>query len=147
MIYPNTPADHGISIPDSKLPDIDRHMQSSGLWYYAIFKGTVSKVLEIKDGYITLQIIYPKHLPDNERDYNYILMVMAHCLGRSVLDRIFHVLLLEYESPGKGGYIESDYYTEAERSRKIQGTMLFELAKVPIRDRIFDRNYLIDLFK
>lgn len=134
MIYPDTPTGSGNTLPNSALPDIDKHMQNTGLWHYAIFKGTESKVIEINSGNIILQIIYPKKLPKNERDYNYILMVMAHCLGKSIMDQIYHVLLLEYESPGKGGYIECDYYTEQERNHKIEDALHFELEKIKIRD-------------
>ncbi|HBQ60924.1 MAG TPA: hypothetical protein DD671_15220, partial [Balneolaceae bacterium] len=138
MIYPDTPTGKGISLPDEFIKERNQDMQDVGLYHYGLFKGIFTSLKEIKHGCITLEITYPESLPENERDRNYILMVMAFVLGKQVLDQVYELLLLEYECPAKPGYVEFDYYTQQERNERVENILFGSIERKRIKDSIFE---------
>ncbi|SMO59158.1 hypothetical protein [Gracilimonas mengyeensis] len=146
MIYPDTPANNALTLSGLDLKKVNDLMDTNGLSMYAMFRGPRAYLLEIKNGCATLEIIYPRHLPDSGRDEIYILKVLAYCLGKS-LARINHLLLLEYEAKGSGAFIDFRFYTKEESRQKADDALSSSVDKKKIRDRIFDRNELIDLYK
>jgi hypothetical protein len=146
MIYPDDPIGNGISLTEQQIKELNSEINDL-LDTYLRFKCVCLKLTEIKHGFITLEVTYPDRLPDSSRDQNYILMVVAYVLGKPVLDKIFSLMVIEYECDSRTGYFEFDYYTQEEKNKRVEDAMFSTINRLKIRDHIMDRNDLINLYK
>lgn len=146
MIYPDTPTCYGISLSQAFTEELDEAMQELGLYHYGLFKGIYCRLIEVKHGFITLEITYPECLTHTERDQKFILMVMAYAMNKPILDHIFNVLLIEYEGPNRPGFTEFGYYSDEERNHRIEDALFASIERRKVKETILDRDYLIELF-
>lgn len=142
-------AARSLTLTDDELLTLNHSFTQAGIKWLAMLKGMWASVLEVNQGQITLEIIYPVSHPTFDKT-EVILKILSSCRAFTYHDAIRCVYVLEYKDNGAAGQMVME--TKDGKPVRLFDTQAdyrpsFGDTKQLMRDRVYSKEEFDSILK